>query len=338
MKITTLGIDIAKRSFHVLGADARGQVVLRKKLTRKRLPAFMANLPTCRVGMEACAGAHHWARKFESFGHQVKLMHPAFVKPYVKTNKNDFNDAEGILEAVQRPTMRFVCVNTVDQQDLQALHRVRQRLIKQRTAIVNQIRGILHEYGVVMAQGVSTVRREVPGILEDADNELSDAVRRIIAGCYEELHTLAPRIKDIEDQIHAEFRSRDTCQRLAPIEGFGAVTSTAMVAAVGDARTFNNGRQLSAWLGLVPRQVSSGGKTVLLGISKRGDRYVRTLLIQGAMAAIRTAAGKDDPRSRWINALRTRRGVKVAAVAVANKNARIAWAVLAKDEPYRAAT
>ncbi len=337
MKITTLGIDIAKYSFHVLGADARGHVVLRKRLTRRRVLEFMANLPACVIGMEACAGAHYWARQFGALAHEVKLMHPKFVKPYVKTQKNDFNDAEGILEAVQRPTMRFVSVNTIEQQDVQALHRVRQRLVKQRTAIVNQIRGILQEYGVVVAQGVASVRRHVPGILEDADNELSDPVRRIIAGCYEELYALEPRVNEIEAQIEAVFRSRETCQCLAQIEGIGPLVSTALVAAVGDARNFKNGREMAAWLGLVPRQASSGDKTVLLGITKRGDRYVRTLLIQGAMAAVRTAVRKDDPRSRWINALKARRGVKVAAVAVANKNARIAWALLARGVPYRTA-
>ena len=283
MKITTLGIDIAKRSFHLLGAGTRGQVVLRRKLTRKRLAQFIANLPPCVIGMEACAGAHYWARKFESFGHEVKLMHPTFVKPYVKTNKNDFNDAEGVLEAVQRPTMRFVSINTVEQQDVQAVHRVRQRLIKQRTAILNQVRGILHEYGVVMAQGVATVRRQVPALLENAENELSDTVRRIIAGCYEELCGVESNIKAIEAHLSAVFQSRERCQRLAQIKGCGPLISTALEAAVGDARQFKNGRQLAAWLGLVPRQNSSGDKTVLLGISKRGDRYVRTLLIQGAI-------------------------------------------------------
>jgi transposase len=338
MKITTLSIDLAKHVFHVFGADRRGRIVLRKKLTRKRLAQFVVNLPPCVIGMEACAGAHYWGRKFASLGHTVRLMHPRFVKPYVKTNKNDFNDAEGILEAVSRPTMRFVPVNTVEGQDMQALHRVRRRLVKQRTALTNQIHGLLHEYGVALPRGRAAVHRALPTILEDGGNELTPAMRRLLAGCYEELCTLAPRIKTIDDEIKAVSRARADCRRLGEIEGYGVLTSTALSAAVGDARTFKNGRQMAAWLGLVPQQASSGGRTVLLGISKRGDPYLRTLLIEGAMSAVRAAATKDDARSRWINALRARRGVKIAAVAVANKNARIAWALLAKGRSYGAVT
>lgn len=271
-------------------------------------------------------------------GHTVRLMHPKFVKPYVKTNKNDFNDAEGILEAVGRPTMRFVPVNTPEQQDMQALHRVRRRLVKQRTALTNQIHGLLHEYGVALARGRASVRRALPALLEDGSNELTPAMRRLLAGCYEELCALAPRIETIADEIKTVSRAREDCRRLSEVEGYGPLTSTALSAAVGDARTFKNGRQMAAWLGLVPKQASSGGRTVLLGISKRGDPYLRTLLIEGAMSAVRAAATKDDARSRWINALRARRGVKIAAVAVANKNARIAWALLAKGRSYCAVT
>jgi transposase len=338
MKVTTLSIDLAKNVFQVLGADSRGRVVLRKRLTRKRLAEFVAQRPPCVIGMEACAGAHYWGRKFTSLGHTVHLMHPRFVKPYVKTNKNDFNDAEGILEAVSRPTMRFVPINSIESQDMQALHRVRRRLVKQRTAMANQIRGLLHEYGVVLPRGLSAVHRALPTILEDSAKALSDPLRRLLAGCYEELCALAPRIKTIEDEIKAVSRAREDCQRLMQIEGYGPLTSTALAAAVGDAQTFKNGRQLAAWIGLVPQQASSGGRTVLLGISKRGDSYLRLLLIQGAMSVVRAAASKDDARSRWINAVRARRGFKIAAVAVANKNARLAWALLATGRSYRAAT
>jgi transposase len=338
MTITTLSIDLAKHVFHVLGADRRGRIVLRKKLTRKRLAQFVGSSGPCVIGMEACAGAHYWARRFDSMGHTVRLMHPRFVKPYVKTNKNDFNDAEGILEAVGRPTMRFVPVNTPEQQDVQALHRVRRRLVKQRTALTNQIHGLLHEYGIALPRGRASVRSALPALLEDASNELTPTMRRLLAGCYEELCALAPRIETLADEIKAVSRAHEECQRLSAIEGYGPLTSTALSAAVGDARTFKNGRQMAAWLGLVPKQASTGGRTVLLGISKRGDPYLRTLLIEGAMSAVRAAATKDDARSRWINALRARRGVKIAAVAVANKNARIAWALLAKGRSYCAAT
>lgn len=297
MKITTLSIDLAKHVFHVLGADARGRIVLRKKLTRKRLAQFVSNLPPCVIAMEACPGSHYWARQFASMGHTGRLMHPKSVKPYVKTNKNDFNDAEGILEAVGRPTMRFVSVNTPEQQDLQALHRVRRRLVKQRTALTNQLHGLLHEYGVALPRGRAAVRRALPALLEEGGNELTPAMRRLFTGCYEELCALVPRIKTMADEIKTVSRAREDCRRLSEMEGYGVLTSTALSAAVGDARTFKNGRQMAAWLGLVPQQASSGGRTVLLGISKRGDPYLRTLLIEGAMSAVRAAATKDDARS-----------------------------------------
>ena len=336
MNVTTLGIDLAKNVFQLHGVNRHGQAVLTKRVTRAKLAETVANLPPCLIGLEACASSHYWARELEKFGHTVKLIAPQFVKPYVKTNKNDAADAEAISEAVARPNMRFVPVKTVAQQDIQAVHRIRERRVKERTALLNQIRGLLAEYGLIIPLKRNAVRQALPRILEDADNGLTVLAREFVADLYEELRMLCVSVDKYDAKIERLFRANPVCQRLAKVEGVGPVTATALVAA-GDARAFQNGRQMAAWLGLVPRQYGSGGKNVLAGISKRGDTYLRTLLIHGARAAVAAAKRKDDPRSRWINALAARRGANIAAVALANKNARVLWALMARGEEYRTA-
>ena len=285
--------------------------------------------------MEVCGGANHWSRTLEGLGHTVKLMSPQFVKPYVKTNKNDCNDAEAICEAVQRPTMRFVAPKTLAQQDLQNLHRVRQRWIATRTALVNQTRGLLAEYGLVLPRQVAAIRQHLPQLLDDPASLLTPLSRTTFRGLYEELVGLDERIRIIDRQLQTLGMSQEPCRRLMQIEGIGPVIATAMIAAVTDPTTFKNGRQLAAWLGLVPRQYSSGHTQRLLGISKRGDRYLRTLLIHGARSVVTCAGTKTDARSQWIQAKRQQRGMNRACVALANKNARIIWALLSKGESYR---
>lgn len=337
MKITTIGLDLAKNVFQVHGVDAHGKVVVRKKLRRGQVREYFAKLPPCLVGMEACGGAHYWARELTKLGHTVKLMSPQFVKPYVKSNKNDANDAEAICEAVARPNMRFVPAKGIEHQDLQAVHRIRQRLIEERTSLVNQIRGLLAEYGIVIGKGITQARVGLPVILEDGENGLTGCGRELFNALREELIDVDERIAAFDKRIAAVHAANPLSQKLAKVEGVGAMTATAFLAAVVDAKQFANGRQCAAWGGLVPRQDSSGGKTVLLGISKRGDRYLRTLLIHGARAVLRTSGEKTDARSQWLNGVEARRGHNVAAVALANKNARILWALAAGDEAYRVA-
>ncbi len=336
MNVTTLGIDLAKNVFQLHGVNRHGKAVLTKRVTRAKLRETVANIPSCLIGMEACASAHYWAREFERLGHKVRLIAPQFVKPYVKSNKNDAQDAAAICEAVGRPHMRFVSVKTVAQQDIQAVHRIRERLVKTRTALVNQIRGLLAEYGVVIPLKNNAVSQALPRILEDADNGLTTVGRELFADLYEQLQGLSQSVKKYDVQIERLFKANPICQRLAEVEGVGPVTATALLAA-GDANAFKNGRQMSAWIGLVPRQHSSGGKQTLLGISKRGDTYLRTLLIHGARAAVATAKRKQDARSRWITALAERRGANIAAVALANKNMRILWALMVHGDKYRKA-
>lgn len=334
MKITTIGIDLAKNVFQVHGVDARGKVVLKKALKRAQMAAFFANLPPCLVGMEACAGAHHWARKLQSLGHTVRLMAPQFVKPYVKGNKNDAADAQAICEAVARPSMRFVAIKSIEQQAVLALHRVRQGWVKSRTAQANQIRGLLGEYGLILPQGIAHIAKRVPVLIEDASNELPGALRALLVRLLDQLKALEQQLAQLEAQIKAWHRDSDASRRLEQVPGIGPLTASALVASIGEARSFNNGRQVAAWLGLVPRQHSSGGKPTLLGISKRGDSYLRTLLIHGARAVILAARRKPD-RGGWLRDLLRRRNPNVAAVALANKNARIAWALLAHERSYR---
>jgi transposase len=337
MKVTTLGIDVAKSIFQLHGVDEHGKVAIQKRVTRGKLLETVAQLPACVIGMEACGSAQYWAREFQKLGHTVKLMSPQFVKPYVKGNKNDSRDAEAICEAVSRPHMRFVPLKTVESQDIQAIHRMRSRLIKERTALGNQVRGLLAERGIVLAQGITRLRKQLPVIVEDLANELTPLSREVMQELYEQLVTLDERIARADRLVQRVFTENAQCQKLAHVEGIGPVIATALVAAVGNAQEFANGRHLAAWLGLVPRQCSSGGKERLLGISKRGDRYLRTLLIHGARATVHRARRKTDARSRWIVSLEQRRGKNIATVAIANKNARIAWALLTSDAEYRKA-
>ena len=336
MKITTIGIDLAKNVIQVHGVDERGKTVLKKQLKRNQVAPFFANLPPCRIGMEACGSAHHWARKLESFGHIVKLMAPQFVKPYVKTNKNDVADAEAICEAVSRPNMRFVPIKTLEQQAVLALHRARQGFVKARTAQANQIRGLLAEYGIVIPQGISHIAERLPDILEDGENALPGTFRQLLQQLGEHLKELDRQVGELEVQIQLWHRENEASRNLAEIPGIGPITASALVASIGDAKSFANGRQLAAWLGLVPRQHSSGGKQTLLGISKRGDSYLRTLLIHGARAVVRVTEQKIDRSDAWLKGLLTRRNKNVAAVALANKNARTVWALLAHERKYEA--
>ena len=333
MKITTIGIDLAKDVFQIHGVDNHGKTVLRKQLRRNKMTKFFANLEPCLIGMEACGSSHHWARKLGEFGHTVKLMSPQFVKPYVKTNKHDMADAEAICEAVSRPNMRFVPIKNVEQQAILSVHRARQGLVKARTAQANQIRGLLAEFGIVMPQGIHSIAKRVPDILEDAENVLPGTMRHLLKRLNDHLAELNRQVEELELQIKLWHKNNEASQKLEAIPGIGPITASAIVATVGDAREFKNGRQLAAWFGLVPKQCSSGGKQLLLGISKRGDIYLRTLLIHGARAVVRYAENKAEPGS-WLRKLIMRRNKNIATVALANKNARIIWALLAKGTTF----
>jgi transposase len=332
--VAVLGIDIAKNVFQLHGVNSKGRCVLKKRVSRDKLLSFMGSLPSCLVGLEACGSSHHWARHLKVLGHEVKLMSPQYVKPYIKTNKNDRNDAEGICEAVSRPSMHFVSIKSIEQQDIQALHRIRQRLMQARTALVNQVRGLLAEYGIVMSQGVSVVRKKLPEVLSDESNDLTALAKAIFSPLYEELESLDKRIKEMDMCVEKIAKASEVCQRLTKVEGVGPLTATALVAGVGDVHVFKNGRQMAAWLGLVPRQRSSGNKQVLLGISKRGDSYLRTLLIHGA----RSVVSRVREGSSWLRGLIQRTGSNKACVALANKNARVLWALMAQGTDYQPRT
>ena len=334
MKLTTIGIDLAKNVFQVHGVDAHGKVSLKKQLKRGQVAAFFANLPPCLIGMEACGSAHYWARKLQALGHTVKLMAPQFVKPYVKTNKHDAADAEAICEAVLRPNMRFVPIKEVEQQGVLALHRARQGMVKARTAQANQIRGLLSEFGLIVPQGITHVYQRVPALLDEAKEELPSVFCELVQRLLAHLKELDRQVGEMEVQIQLWHRANELSRKLEAIPGIGPLTASALTASIGDAKNFANGRQLAAWLGLVPKQHSTGGKTNLQGISKRGDPYLRTLLIHGARAVILRAERNFNEQS-WLRRLIGRRNKNVAAVALANKNARIVWALLAKDERFR---
>ena len=337
MKLIRVGVDLAKNVFQVHGVDRHEKAVWRRRLTRENwLKALRETAgPGCAIGMESCGGAHHWARQLQGLGFRVKLIAPQFVKPYVKSNKNDANDAEAICEAMSRPGMRFVAVKTVEQQDIQAVHRIRAELVKQRTAKANQIRGLLAEYGLVAPKEIGHLRRALPIWLEDAENGLSDRFRRLLAGLWGDLRSLDDRMAELDCEIALIAQSDPVAKRLQQLRGVGPVIATALVAAVGNGEQFANGRQMSAAFGLTPRQHSSGGKERLLGISKRGDAYLRTLLIHGARSVIRTAKGKDDRLSRWVTSLAARSHPNVAAAALANKTTRMAWAMLRNGTDYQ---
>lgn len=336
MKLKRIGVDLAKQVFQVHGVDRYEQPIWRRRLPRERwLQAVVETAePGCEIGMESCGGAHHWARQLQARGFRVKLIAPQFVKPYVKSNKNDANDAEAICEAMSRPSMRFVPIKSIEQQDIQAVHRVRAGLTDQRKAKANQIRGLVAEYGLVAPKELSALRRALPCWLEDADNGLTERFRRLLDGLWCDLRALDERVTELDGEIAALARS-EPAMRLQKLRGIGPMIATALVAAVGDATQFTNGRQLAASLGLTPRQHSSGGKERLLGISKRGDAYLRTLMIHGARSAIRTAKTKDDRVSLWALRVAARSHPNVAAVALANKTARMAWAMLRHGTNYQ---
>lgn len=337
MKIATLGIDIGKTWFHVVGLNGNGKPVFRKKLRRSKLMEFVATCQPCSIGMEACSGSQYLARRFIEFRHDVKLMAPRFVKAYLKSNKNDFNDAEAIAEAVQRPTMRFVAIRSVEQVDMQAIHRVREQLIGDRTATINQMRAFLLEYGITVPVGGANLMKRLPQILEDAENGLSCVMRALLNQMQMRLWHIQEEVDALTGQIKAIAASDPRCQQLCTIPGIGPIVSTALVAAVGNGAQFHRSRDMAAWIGLVPRQYSTGGRTRLLGISKRGNRYLRRLLIHGARSVIYNVDRRPHRFGTWLTQLESRAHANVVAVSLANKLARIAWAVLRRNEPYRAA-
>ena len=319
-----------------MGVDQHGKTILKRQLKREQLLSFFSNLPPSLIGMEACGSAHYWANKLQGMGHTVKLMAPQFVKPYVKTNKNDAADAEAICEAVTRPNMRFVPIKNGEQLAVLSLHRARQGFFKARTAQANQIRGLLAEHGIIVPKGIAHINPRLPEILEDAENDLPGTFRQLIERLGEHLKELTKQVNELEEQIWCWHKENSASQKLAKMPGIGPLTASALVASIGDAKQFENGRQLAAWLGLVPKQHSSGGKPTLLGISKRGDTYLRTLLIHGARAVLRVVKSKAQHAGSWLEGVMARRNHNVAAVAQANKTARIVWALLANDREFDA--
>lgn len=337
MNIITIGLDLAKSVFHVVCYNEQFKEVKKRMLRRHQVLQFFAQLPPCRIGMEACASANYWGRELGSMGHDVKLIPPQHVKPYLRGNKNDYNDARAIAEAVSRPNMPSVAIKTVEEQDIQALHRIRSQCLRDRTALSNSTRGLLSEYGIILPKGMSALRRSIPELLEDADNELSDFFRDLLARRYEQLIELDGHIAFYTGQLEKQSQQHEACQRLQTIPGFGLIVSSAFYSSISDGKAYRRGRDVAASLGLVPRQHSSGGKNVLLGISKRGDRYLRSLLVHGARAVVTQAIRKDDRLSRWINRIRKERGWNKAVVAMANKMARMGWAILRHKTSYQPA-
>lgn len=338
MNIKRIGLDLAKTVFELYGVDESEREVLRKTVRRGKMLSTFSQLPPCIVGMEACGSAHYWARELRKLGHEPRLMAPQFVAPYRKNDKNDRNDAQAICEAVGRPNMRFVPIKDEGQQAVLTVHRARSLLVSERTALVNHIRGLLSEYGVVLAQGVATVRKGLPEILEDGENGLPALAREVFSELYARLCGFDERIAEYDHRIAQLARVSEAAQRLMQVEGVGPLTATAIVATAGDGRQFRNGRQFAAWLGLVARQRSSGGKARHGRITKRGDVYLRTLLIHGARALMSRLAGREDRKSRWVLAVKERRGFNKAAVALAAKHARILWALLAYGRDYQVVT
>jgi len=336
MKLSRIGIDLAKNVYQLHGVDRYGKAVWKRRLRRNQwLKAVLDKTePGCVIGMEACAGAHHWARELQSRGYTVRLIPPQFVKPYVKSNKNDANDAEAICEAMSRPNMRFVAVKSVEQQDIQATHRIRAALMDQRNAKANQIRGLVAEYGLVAPLTLRALRTAIPCWLEDAENGLTDHFRTLLHGLWLDLVALDDRMTELDRQIERLANSNEVTKRLQQLRGVGPMVATALVATVGTAEQYHKGRQMAASLGLTPRQYSSGDKHRLFGISKRGDVYLRTLLIHGARAVVSQAKHKDDRLSRWVTGIAKRSHTNVAAVALANKTARMAWAMLRNETDY----
>jgi transposase len=335
--VAVIGIDIGKNSFHIVGLDGRGAIVLRQKWSRGQVEARLVNMPPCLIGMEACVGAHHLSRKLKAFGHDARLMPAKYVRPYSKGQKNDFRDAEAIAEAVQRPTMKFVATKTADQLDLQALHRVRERLVSQRTGIINQIRAFLLERGVAVRQGLRFLRAELPRILATPPDVLSPRMVRVIEGLAEDWRRLDERVDHLSGEIATLARQDAGCERLVSVPGIGPIISSAMVAAIGTGDAFAKGRDFAAWLGLVPKQISTGDRTILGKISKRGNRYLRVLFVQAAwVVLIKPMSWERHGLRSWIEAAKKRLHRNVLAIALANKIARIAWAVLAGGRTFEA--
>jgi transposase len=335
--IAVVGIDIGKNSFHIVGHDDRGAIALRQKWSRSQVEVRFANMPPCLIGMEACVGAHHLSRKLKALGHDARLMPAKYVRPYSKGQKNDFRDAEAIAEAVQRPTMKFVATKTADQLDLQALHRVRERLVSQRTGIINQIRAFLLERGIAVRQGQRFLRVELPRILATPPDVLSPRMVRIVGDLAADWRRLDERIEALSGEIEAIARHDVACERLMSVPGIGPIISSAMVAAIGAGDAFSKGRDFAAWLGLVPRQISTGDRTILGKISKRGNRYLRVLFVQAAwVVLIKPQIWAHHGLKPWIEAAKKRLHRNVLAIALANKLARIAWSVLARSRVFEA--
>jgi transposase len=336
-KIAVIGIDIGKNSFHLVGLDDRGALVLRQKWSRGQVEARLANMPPCLIGMEACVGAHHLSRKLRALGHDARLMPARYVRPYSKGQKNDFKDAEAIAEAVQRPTMKFVATKTAEQLDLQALHRVREGLVRQRTGTINQIRAFLLERGIAVRQGKYSLRRELPRILTAPPDVLSPRIVHIIEDLAADWRRLDERVERLSAEIEALAGKDAGCERLMSVPGIGPIISSATVAAIGTGEGFSKGRDFAAWLGLVPKQMSTGDRTILGSISKRGNRYLRVLFVQAARAMLlRPQSWERHGLKPWIEAAKRRLHHNVLAIALANKLARIAWAVLAREKSFEA--
>jgi transposase len=335
MEIRTIGIDLGKTVFHLVGVNARGEVVVRKKCSCLQLLRFTSNLIECLIGMEACAGSHFLGRALREQGHDVRLMPAQYVKPYVKTNKNDYIDAEAIAEAVTRPSMRFVPIKTDDQLDLQSLHRVRERWVGRRTAVINQIRGLLLERGITVSKGRRRIEESLPGILEDPDSKLSGALRLLLHELRQEMQYLHGQIEQSDKLIVRIASELESCKRLLAIPGIGPVIATATIAAIGNGAAFKKGRGFAAWLGVVPGEYSTGGKQTLTETSRRGNKYLRKLFVQGAHAVLQSRTKQAPGLSAWLDRLTSRKRIQVTAVALANKMARVVWAVLYKGEAYR---
>lgn len=336
-KVTLLGVDLAKEFFQLHGVDESGQVVVRKKIKRPQLMEHIAQLPPCTIAMEACGGASAWARQFMKHGHKVKLISPQYVKPFVKTNKTDGNDAEAIVIAARQPEMRFVPINTEEEQDIQSIHRIRERLIGERTALINQVRGLLAEYGIVTKTGVSAITKLLAEIEGDGENKIvTSMMRELCIEIKEELTEKNDRIKKCDRKIEAIANTNEVCQKLLTVPGVGPLTATILLTVLGDPALFQNGRHFAAFLGLVPRQHSSGGKQRLYGISKRGDKYIRKLLVHGGRSVVQRSTAKTDKRSQWVVKTKDRCGYNRTAVAIANKNARVLWSLAKNAMTYDA--
>jgi transposase len=337
MHISVLGIDLGKNSCSVVGLDDTGKVIMRRRLQRESVIKFAVGLEPCVMAMEACCGAHHLGRILREQGHQIRLMSPEYVRPYVKAQKNDDRDAEAIAEAATRPTMRFVELKSAEQLDMQSLHRVRNRLVGERTALINQLRAVLLERGIAVPQGRRRLEQHLAAILDDGDMRLSTRAQSLLVSMQAEWREMDRRIEAFDDEFAIQARTDEAARRVATIPGIGVLNATALVAAVGDAATFARGRDLAAWLGLVPRQMTTGGKPRLLGISKRGNKYLRKLLVHGARAALPSLSASTTPLGKWLRSLLERAHKNTVIVALANKLARIVWAVLRQGRTYDAA-